>query len=277
MNNYWVNFWNKIIWRIEADHFSVPFWNRQISIKLLEEYSKKIATALIAIDWTNFSSNVISIDTSTYDIWNVDFLEPWIDWVIMTWLKDIDKTRFNWKVAVWSILWVWDCSPIIGSNTDWSIIFNIHWWYKWILWNWEENNSWIIFSFIDSLEKQWIYPSKIWKVHLWPMAWKDFELPLDYYKKLIKYISKDYKLIDFMEYFKINGKTNEKWQKLGYLDLRWIVYILLRYHWISMYNIDDSGIDTTNRSNNWPSYRLYSNWLQEKNSRLSSTIAKLLV
>lgn len=277
MLNYWTHFWNDILWRIEAEQFNVPFSQRVETKKLLKEYSQKIGAALVAIDWTKFSSNVITIDSTTHDIWNVDFLEQWTDWVIMTWLKDIDKSRFESKTAVWIILWVWDCAPIIWSNDDWSVMFNIHGWYKWILWNGEESNPGIIYNFISQLESEWISPNHIWKIHLWPMAWDNFELPLDYYEELIKYISKEYKIVDFKQYFELNWKFNDNNQKLGYLNLRWIVDILLRYHWVSMYNIEDSWINTTDKSNSWPSYRLYSKWLQKNNNRLSATIAKLLV
>lgn len=277
MLNYWTYFWNDIVWRIEADQFKMPFSQRELTQELLDNYSKKISTALVAIDWTKFSSNVLTIDSTTYDIWDIDFLEQWTDWVIMTGLNDIDKSRFEWKVAVWVILWVGDCAPIIWSSDDWSVMFNIHGWYKWILWNGEEWNPGIIYNFISQLESEWVNPNHIWKIHLWPMAGPDFELPLSYYEKLIQYISKEYKIIDFKEYFILNWKTNESWDKLWYLNLRWIVDILLRYHWVSMYNIEDSSINTTDLSNWWPSYRLYSNWLQKDNNRLSATIAKLLI
>lgn len=277
MLNYWVDFWNNICWRIEAEHFANPFSQRVETRKLLNKYSQQIGSALVAIDGTKFSSNVLNIDASSYDIWDLDFLEQGIDWVIMTWLNDIDKNRYESKNAVWIILWVADCAPIVWSNDDWSVMFNIHWWYKWVLWNWEESNPGIIYSLISQLESQWINPNHISKIHLWPMAWNNFELPLDYYESLIRYISKEYKIIDFKEYFTLNWSINEKNQKLWHLNLKWLVDVLLRYHWVSMYNIEDSWISTTDKNNNWPSYRLHSQWVQEKNNRLSATIAKILV
>jgi len=276
MLNYISEFWNSIAWKIEAEHFSYPFWNREETEKLLLTFSQKINWALVAIDWTDFSSNVKTIDSTTFNIDDYSFLDRWIDGVIMNWLNDIQKEQFLWKTSIWIILWVWDCAPIIWSTKDWSTIFNLHWWYKWVLWNWEENNPWIIYNFISSLEKEWLSSNGIWKIHLWPMAGPDFELPLSYYEKLIRYISKEYKIIDFKEYFILNWKTNESWDKLWHLNLRWLVDILLRYHWVSMYNIEDSWINTTDKSNWWPSYRLYSNWLQKNNNRLSATISKLL-
>lgn len=276
MSKYSIDFWNWVLWNIESEYFSHPFWKRDITQELLNNYSKKINSSLIAIDWTSFSTNIEFFDWTKIDIWNVDFLQPWIDWVILTWLNDIDKTRFEWKSAIWIILGVWDCAPIIWSSWDWELIFNLHVWYKWLFWSWNEDNPWIIFNFFDSLQKRWIYPSSLWKIHFWPMAWNDFELPLNYFESLIKFISKEYSLIDFKEYFKLNWKINSNWEKLWYLDIRWVIDILFRYHWVPMYNIYDSWINTTDRNNDWPSYRLFTNWQQKNNNRLTATIWKLL-
>jgi copper oxidase (laccase) domain-containing protein len=277
MPNYSTNFWNNVVWRLETDQFDSSFSYRSNTTKLLHSYSQEINTALLAIDWSKFSSNVLIVDASDKDILDVDFLKEWTDGVIMTWLNDIDKNRFEWKSAVGILLWVADCAPILGSSSDWWFMFNIHWWYKWILWNWEQDNPWILYNFIQKLESEWVNPNQIWKIHLWPMAWNNFELPLDYYKELTKNISKEYKLLDFWEYIIPNFKYNDKGQRLWYLDLWWLIDIILRYHWVSMYNIENSWIITNDPNNNWPSYRLYSNLLQENNNRLSATITKLLI
>ncbi len=267
MLNYGVDFWNDVYWTIKNYNSEESF------------------ISLVNIDWTESSSNIISIDASSDDIWNLDFLEQWIDWVIMTWLNDIDKNRFEWKAAVWSILWVDNWLPIIWSNDDWSVMFNFHGSYKSILWNGEELNPGIIYNLISQLQSKWINPSTISKVHLWYMAWKSNEVTFEKYQELIENISKEYKIIDFNDYFYLNSKVNNNKQLLGYIDINWIVDILLKYHWVSMYNIEDRE---TNIYSNMPYFLYrdslkkdthihYNKLLEETTDFSSATIAKLLV
>lgn len=279
MNWYKVNFWKWITWIVENKDFDKPFSLRETTEESIQEYSDKTNSVLIWIDWTNFSSNVETFDASCFSSINNTFLLPWTDWVILHSLNSISTTQFENKSKIWIILGVADCSPIIWSTKDWDTMFNIHAWYKWVLWDWKEWNPWIIFNFIEEIERIWLSFNDLANIHLWPTAWSNFELPNEYYKKLIEYISKEYRwIIDFNEprFFNKTHKLNKDKKRVWYLNLKEIIKTILIVHWIPEHKIEDFLIETTNPNNNWPSYRLYYKWIQEKNNRLSSTIFKNL-
>lgn len=271
MINLW--FWNNIWWKIENKHFAYPFWVRDKTSNLLKKYSDNIATTLIWIDWTNFSTNIEIISdsekkellTNDYDL---IFLEKWIDWAIITWLKDIDLEIVWTKKSIWICLWVWDCASIIWASNDWDTIFNLHWWYKWILWL-DNDYNWMIYEFIKKLDEIDLSWDDI-SMYISPMAWADFELDKTYIKPLILKFLKNYKKLDLNKYY--CDTVIKDWKQKWNIDLRTLIVDVLKYHWIKKVNY--SHLDTTNQNNPWPSYRLYANWKQEKNNRLSSTIFK---
>ena len=85
-------FWNNIEWITENNFFKFPFWNREETIELLKQYSDEIATILIWIDWTNFSTNIKTMNISNPDFlysfdYDFNFLKNWTEWVILTLLK----------------------------------------------------------------------------------------------------------------------------------------------------------------------------------------------
>jgi len=276
MKDYNVEFsWN-ILWVVENKHFDYPFWDREKTLCSLELFSNIRDSVLIAIDWSKFTSNIISIDGTNYNYDSVNFLKSWVDGVILSWLNDVKRERLFNKSYIWIILWVADCAPIIWSMKNWESVFNLHVWYKWLFWNWEIDNPWILYNFFEKLSKNNISISDLEKIHLWPMAWNDFELPFPYYHNLSKYFFQNYRLLNPNDYFFLNWNQNEKWDDLWNFDLRRLIIDIIKYHWVSQDIVSSSGIDTTNLNNNWPSYRLFSKSLQAKNNRLSASIRKMI-
>lgn len=266
---YKVWFWNNIEWIYEKDHFSYPFSKRDKTGKLLEEYSVNIATLIYWIDWTNFSTSVSTINLKNTDFNNdVNFLKAWVDWLIINWLNDIDNQIKWFKKSVWIILWIWDCAPIIWWSKDWDLIFNLHWGYKWILWL-DNDFKWLIYNFTEELKKSFTSPEKI-ILDIWPMAWANFELDKNYIEPLIINFLSNYKKLNLSNYYidTIIKDWSQKWN----INLRQLIIDVLKYHWFK--NISYTNINTTDINNDWPSYRLFSNKLQEINNRLSATIRK---
>lgn len=203
------------------------------------------------IDGSQFSPNIKLIDLREIQFKNdVELLEAWTDWVIVTWLNSWESSDIETRLKVSLILWVADCAPIWFSTSDWNTIWLIHAWYKWVF-------SWIIWNFLSILEELWIKFNNIeWEktaeIYIWPMAWSDFELPRDYYQSLYDWFSDWNPCFDPDDYFSYN------WDWKWFFDLRNLIKDILRNSWISVSKyVTCSSIDTTNPNNIWPSYRLH--------------------
>lgn len=269
MHKYYKNFWDWVIGLFENTFFENPFSEREKTEKILEKYSEKINSALIAIDWTNFTSNIKIINASNTNFSSVSFLEAGTDWVILTWLNDVKKEQFDNKNSVWIILWVADCAPVVWSINSGEIIFNLHIWYKWLFWDGKEDNLWIIYNFFEKIKELNIKTEYMQKVYIWPLAWSNFELPKDYFIEKSKYFFQYYKNLKIDDYFIENLENKEKW----FLNLERLVYDTFLNHWMFRWQMESSWIYTTDSNNSWHSYRLFSKWWQ-KNSRLTATIWK---
>ena len=259
-----IEFDKNITWHFIPHYFSYPFSNKEETKKVLANISFFKDELLYVIDWTDFTSNVKIINWNDID-WNDNhnFLDAWTDWIILTWLNEIDKKQFELKHKIWIILWVWDCAPIILTSKDWNTIFNLHVWYKWLLW-FEYSWFWIIDSFIAQIKELNINISDI-DMYIWPMAWDNFELPRDY---IVAHIEKYWLNPD--KYFKNTKKVN--WEQKWNFSLRILLFDILRLH--GLLDFFDISINTTDPNNNWPSYRLSTIQNKPNGSRLWASIFK---
>jgi len=274
---YTHTFWDNIESLYEKDFFKQRFWDRETTMPLLDDFAKKLNAALVVVDWTAFSTNFESRDMSksTNDVWSVDFLNPWTDGFIFTGLNDIDKSILWTKTSIWITMWVWDCLTWTWKDKDSDLIFNFHWWYKWIFWV-DNDGKWIIYNLVEELKSHNKTPSDI-VLDIWPMAWSDFELWYSDFLPMIEKFLKNYPNLLLRDYFLKQWLNIDKW----HLNLRQLSLDVLRYHWFK--NISYSSIDTTNTWNSWPSFRLATQsknenhknyWKQPIDGRLSSTILK---
>lgn len=255
-------FWGKYNIHVEDHSFPHSFSkDRDNTLCILQriQIKEKIDT-LIAIDGKEFTTNVEIYDAQKLKEW-VIFLEAWIDGVIVHNIHNIEK-----KIAI--ILWIADCGGVVGATSDGNSMFNIHAGYKGVFW-WE-GNSGIIAECIKKMAGLGIDISEI-ATFLAPMAWNDFELPKAFVEKISSHFFTQYSQEKLMNFFQENENRDENgWEKWN-LDLRKLMYALLKYHWIIHMTWFEEN--TTNPENDWSSFRLFSNKVQPIDSRLSIAIA----
>lgn len=260
---------HKVIHLLENTHFQQAFGQREATLTNLQTFqTKHNIDALIALDGTQFSSCVKKLETP--EAW-LHFLDAGIDGAIL----QVSQQTLQ-KVGI--IIGVGDCAVIAWNTRDKSHIFSIHAWYKGTLGNGEEENKGIIANLFLKLTEDNIEAKDIEKLYIGPMAGSNFELPRSYYQTLSKEIKNTYAKINFESYFKVRSNTwNSDISELKWtLNLRKLIKDILMQHDIQEDQLFVYPIDTTNPSNRWPSYRLFSNKLQEKNTRLSQTILSIV-
>lgn len=223
---------------------------RDETIKILEQFESRnlYNSKIIAIDWSEFSSNIITINGENLKSSPI-LLESWIDWIVL------DTKQ---KAAL--ILPVADCAAIAAYTKTWEITGLFHAWYKWVAW-WE-NDLGIITNLIEELKKVSNSENlKDFDFYISPMIWKKFELPKDYAEKLFSKLFKEYNL-DSEKYFL---EDDSDYKKI-YLNLREIIKDIFKKHKINLRirkswekeSVFDKR-DTDSYDSIFPSYRLYSN------------------
>lgn len=240
------------------------FSNRCDTLKLLREFWKEKDTNIIWIDWSEFSTKIKKLDANQA-IWTI-LEKAWIDWVIFEWIKDTTN-------KVWILLWVADCAWIVWTTKDWNNIFNIHGWYKWILWK-KDWWIWIIAQLIEEIRKD-NYKQEDLILNISPMAWSDFELWRDFIEEMFNEFketqlseSKSFKF-DFNNYFENTYILN--WEQKWEFNLRKLILDIFDIYWIKNYSF--TNIDTNSNNNLFSSYRLYT---QSKNKNNNNFWAQVI-
>lgn len=246
----------KVVWDVFPCSFSI--WEttyRILQALQLRDSKRKI----IAIDGSQFTPNIQVINAS--EIQNMDditLLNPWTDGIIITGLNGTPISEVKTKVSL--ILWVADCANIAFSTQDGNTIGLFHAWYKWVangiitnimreLWN-----LWITFEDLPILNETWkvLWTKPSASFYMWPMAGRDFELPVEYFDSLFANFFIQYPKLKKEKYYKPNGNP-WKWN----LDLRTLIRDVFKLEWVFKRYTNHSPVDTTNPNNKWPSFRLY--------------------
>ncbi len=165
------------------------------------------------------------------------------------------------KIAVW--WFVGDCAAIIMKYKNEMI---------WILhagWPW--TTKWVVSHYINLLKEiLWDNGSQKslneLRFFVSPMAWNDFELPTELVKNNFEDFIKRNK-VSYSHFFKVNNYKPSHW----FLDLRKAIKIEFQNQWIdTVKQIWFHPDNTTDISNGWPSYRLFSKKIYSYDDRLAA-------
>jgi len=231
-------------------------WEREKTIEILTKLQKEETRKIICIDWTAATSNIKIITDNNFDEASI-LLPKWIDWVI-----------FNTSEKAKLILPVADCAPIVAYHKTWDICGSFHAGYKWVAWE-NASDLGIITNMIEELKNVSNSDNlDDFEFYIWPMIWREFELPKSYVEPMFSRIFKEYNL-NPNKYFLKHKTDNTK----IYLHLRLLIRdilerlwkkIRLKTHLKNEWSFFDNWI-TDKWNSEYPSHRLYTQfWINDE-------------